>query len=225
MKPSSRAILLSALVTLGCVLMAWVEVGLAPGYWTKSLLKLVVFSGCTGLYVLLSRDKMVFSPFRFPDKTSFKQSLGLALGVFGFLLGGYFLLSPWLDLSAVTGNLGGKEGITAATFPLVALYISFGNSMLEEWFFRGFSYLALRQTAPRFAFAFSAIAFALYHVCIMGTWFHPVLLFLLITGLVVAGMLFNMLDRRGSLWCGWLVHMSANLAINTIGLTLFGYFQ
>ena len=40
--------------------------------------------------------------------------------------------------------------------------------------------------------------------------------------LAAAGLLFNWLDREGSLWSAWLVHMGANLAINTIGLRLFG---
>ena len=225
MNPRLRPALLAVLVCTGCVLMAWVEVGLSPTYWTKSLLKILIFGGCTLLYGLLSRDESLFSPFRKPSFSSLKQALFLAAGVFIFLLGGYAVLSPWLDLSGVTGNLGSKEGITAAQFPLVALYISLVNSLLEEWFFRGFAYLNLRRTAPRFAFVFSSLAFALYHVCIMGSWFHPVLLLLLIAGLVIAGMLFNLLDRKGSLWCGWLVHMSANLAINTIALILVGYFS
>ena len=43
-----------------------------------------------------------------------------------------------------------------------------------------------------------------------------------LSGLAVAGMLFDFLDRKGSIWCGWLVHASANLAINLIGMRMFG---
>jgi hypothetical protein len=43
-----------------------------------------------------------------------------------------------------------------------------------------------------------------------------------IVGLAVGGMIFNFLDRRGSLWCGWLVHMAADLAIMLIGMRMFG---
>lgn len=104
-------------------------------------------------------------------------------GVFLLLLGGYTLLSPWLDLSAISGNLQAKEGFTAATFPLAALYITFGNSLLEELFFRGFAFLALyRSGYKKLAWTFSAIAFALYHVSIMDGWFHPALLVLLTSG-------------------------------------------
>ena len=147
----------------------------------------------------------------------------LAPGAFAGILGGYALLSPWLDLSAIPGNLAAKEGLTAATFPLAALYISFVNSLLEEFFFRGFAFLTLRETGkPALAWGFSALAFALYHVCIMGSWFHPVLFLLLTAALAAAGLLFNQLDRQGSLWPAWLVHMAANLAINIIGMRLLG---
>lgn len=145
-------------------------------------------------------------------------------GVFLLLLGGYTLLSPWLDLSAISGNLQAKEGFTAATFPLAALYITFGNSLLEELFFRGFAFLALyRSGYKKLAWTFSAIAFALYHVSIMDGWFHPALLVLLTSGLACAGLLFNALDAKSqTIWPGWLVHMGANLAINTIALHLWG---
>ena len=205
--------------------MAWVESVLRPTYPVKSALKLLAFGGAVVLYVLLRRDKGLLRCFRRPSRQALVPGIFLAAGVFGLILGGYALLAPWLDLSAITGNLGAKEGITAATFPLAALYITFVNSLLEEVFFRGFSFLALRQAGcPRLAWVFSALAFALYHVAIMDGWFSPVLFLLLTAALAAAGLLFNWLDREGTLWPAWLVHMGANLAINTIALHLFGYF-
>ena len=212
-------------VVLGCVLMAWIESVLRPIYPVKSALKWVVFVGCILLYGLLSQDRTMLHPLRRPSRRAFLPALLLAAGTFAVILGGYALLSPWLDLSAITGNLGAKEGITAATFPFVALYISLCNSFLEELFFRGFAFLTLRKhLSPLLAWGGSALAFALYHVCIMDSWFHPAVFVLLTAALAVAGLLFDWLDREGSLWPAWLVHMAANLAINTIGLHLFGYF-
>ena len=211
------------LVLLACGLMTWVEALLRPPYPVKSALKLLVFLGAVGLYLLLCRDAAPLRAFRRPDGRSLKQAGLLALGALVGILGGYALLSPWLDLSAIPGNLAAKEGLTAATFPLAALYISFVNSLLEEFFFRGFAFLTLRETGkPALAWGFSALAFALYHVCIMGSWFHPVLFLLLTAALAAAGLLFNWLDCRGSLWPAWLVHMAANLATNTIGMGLLG---
>ena len=208
------------LVLIGCGIMAWMEGALRPVYPVKSALKIAVFLGCAGLYALFSRD---FAPFRiFRRPRQIKLAALLAAGVLVFLLGGYLLLSPWLDLSAIPANLAAKEGITAKTFPLAAAYITLCNSLLEEFFFRGFAFLTLyRLGHVRLAYGFSALAFALYHVSITSNWGSPVLILLMVAGLTAAGLLFNWLDREGSIWPSWLVHMGANLGTNGVGFILF----
>lgn len=220
MDAKKRAGLTLGLVTAGCLLMAWVEGVLRPVYPVKSGLNITVFLGCAGLYVLLSRDWGPFRAFRRPKQVKFAALLGL--GVLAFLLGGYLLLSPWLDLSAIPENLAAKEGITRETFPFAALYITFCNSLLEEFFFRGFAFLTLcRLGYARLAYGFSALAFALYHVSITDGWGAPGLILLMVAGLAAAGLLFDWLDREGSLIPSWLVHMGANLGTNAVGLILF----
>lgn len=211
------------LVLICCGIMAWVEGVLRPVYPVKSALKLAVFLGCAGLYVLLTRDRGPFHAFRRADRKALKPAILLALGVLVLLLGGYLLLSPWLDLSAIPENLAAKEGITRETFPLAAAYITLCNSFLEEFFFRGFAFLTLyRAGYTKLAYGFSALAFALYHVSITSSWGSPVLILLMVAGLTAAGLLFNWLDREGSLLPSWLVHMGANLGTNAVGFILFG---
>ena len=216
-----QAALTVGLTAAGCLMMAWVEAGLSPVYPVKSALKIVVFLGCAGLYTLLSGDRM---PFRVLRKAgAVRLAAPLALGVLVLLLVGYALLSPWLDLSAIPENLAAKEGITRETFPLAAAYITLCNSLLEEFFFRGFAFLTLyRAGFKRLAYGFSALAFALYHVSITDGWGSPALIVLMVAGLTAAGLLFNWLDREGSVLPSWLVHMGANLGTNGVGFILFG---
>ena len=75
-----------------------------------------------------------------PNQNSLKLSALLALGVFLFLAVGYMILAPWIDLSAIPEKLRHSD-ITAENFPLIAAYITLGNSFLEELFFRGFAFL------------------------------------------------------------------------------------
>lgn len=220
-KNRGKAYGIMILVLICCGIMAWVEGVLRPVYPVKSALKLAVFLGGAGLYVLLTRDLGPFQSFRRPQRI--KLAALLALGVLVFLLGGYLLLSPWLDLSAIPENLAAKEGITRETFPLAAAYITLCNSLLEEFFFRGFAFLTLyRAGYTKLAYGFSALAFALYHVSITSNWGSPVLILLMVAGLTAAGLLFNWLDREGSLLPSWLVHMGANLGTNSVGFILFG---
>lgn len=222
-RAKQRAALTVGLVTAGVLVMAWVERGLRPIYPVKSALKLAVFLGCAGVYALLTKDRGSFGAFRRPERKSLRFAALLAAAVLTFLLGGYLLLSPWLDLSAIPANLAAKEGITAKTFPFAAAYITFCNSLLEEFFFRGFAFLTLYWAGYKsLAYSFSALAFALYHLSITDGWGAPGLIVLMVAGLTAAGLFFNWLDREGSIFPSWLVHMGANMGTNAVGFMLFG---
>jgi len=158
------------------------------------------------------------------NKKSILCALILGIGVYIFILGAYFILGPYFDFSMVTTNLENNIGINKTNFLFVALYITFINSLLEEFFFRGFSFLSLKGVTSRnIAHIFSALAFAIYHVAIMNNWFSPLLFMLLIVSLFIAGLLFNYLNEKfNNIYVSWIVHISANLAINTVGSIPFG---
>ena len=148
----------------------------------------------------------------------------LALAVFSVILGGYFLTRNYIDFSAVTTSLTSGMGITASNFLYVALYISIMNSFLEEFFFRGFGFITLKKyVSVKFAYLYSPVLFAIYHVGMLVNMFHPVVLLLLMLGLIIGGLIFNALnDKFGNIYPSWFVHMAANFAINTVGFILFG---
>ncbi len=206
-------------IVLACALMAVVEVWLQPGYAVKSAVKIALFAGAAAGYQR-----------RFPGELGrlfqFKNpapALGLGAAIFCGILGAFWLLRDYLDLQTIAASLLGKEGVSRENFLLVALYISIFNSGLEELLFRGLGYLLLRDAAgERFAGVFSAGMFALYHVGILKGWMNWWLYALCLLGLFVGGLLFNALDGKGSLLPSWLAHGAANLAINTIGLLMFG---
>ena len=201
-------------IVLICLSMAFVEAVLQPGYAVKSAIKLLLFT-CT------------FFPLC--DVRGFLRQEGLVLGlllgcgIFAVILLVFFLFRPFLDLDAIAAGLMGKEGISRENFLWVALYISIVNSLLEELLFRGLGYLELRRHAPEgFAMIFSAAAFAAYHVAILDGWFTWWVYGLCMLGLFLGGLIFSFLDRNGSLLPSWLAHAGANLAINTVGLIMFG---
>ena len=217
---TSRAML--ALILLCCALVALVDGVIMPGYALKSAAKLVLFGLVPVLYA--KRSGVSLGALFRMERRALRQTALFAAGLFVLILGGYFLLKDVLDLSAVTAALTENAGVSREIFPIVALYIPLVNALLEEFFFRGFAFLTLRRfVSARFAWLFSAAVFALYHVSILQGWFSPLLYALAMAGLAAGGLLFNFLDSRsGSILPSYLVHMAANLAINTIGLILFG---
>ncbi len=134
------------------------------------------------------------------------------------------LLKDVFDFSAITGALTGNIGVTRDNFVFVSLYISFVNSLLEEFFFRGFAFLTLKKLSTRrFAYLFSAAVFSLYHVAMMIGWFSVEVFVIVLAGLFAGGLIFNFLNEKsGTIYPSWFVHMFANFAINTIGFMLFG---
>ena len=199
-------------VVLACAFMALVETVIRPGYLVKSCIKWVLFLGLSigSLRGSLRREGL---------------GLGICLGggIFAVILAAFFLFRDFIDLGSIADGLLGKEGISRENFLWVALYISICNSFLEELLFRGLGYLALREhTSEAFAMVFGAAAFAVYHAAILDGWFSWWVYGLCMLGLFVGGLIFNALDRRGGILPSWLAHAGANLAINTIGLMMFG---
>lgn len=207
-----------------CAIMALVDGVLTPPYFIKSAVKVLLFL-LVPIGLSLRRDLKLFSILS-PDRKAVLPGLALGLSAFALILGGYTFLQTYLDLSGIPAALEQSAGVTKDNFLFVGLYIALCNSLLEEFFFRGFAFLMLRKVASkRFAYFFSAGAFAIYHAGFMGSWFSPILFVLMLTVLTVCGLFFNFMnDRRKRIWVSWLTHLFANLAINIIGMKLLGMF-
>ena len=205
----ARSIL--AILLFGCAVMAVVDGVIQPGYAIKSLVKLTLF---LGLPLWWSRQAGVSLRPLFARP---RQGLGWAAGI------GFFLTRGIFDFSGLTAALTAGTGVRRENFLWVALYISFVNSLLEEFFFRGFGFLLLRRYLPRRqALGLSCLAFALYHVAMTLGWYGLPVQLLTLAGLALGGWIFCRLDEHSdSLWLSWVVHLGANLATNAIGFLLF----
>ena len=223
MTKRARAAAIVAIVTVCCVIMAVVDGIVQPQYAVKSAFKLVLFLACPIIYSLFDSE-VKLRELLAPNKKGMRLAFLLCIPVFIVILGAYFLLKDVFDFSAVTSALTGNIGVSRENFAFVAVYISFVNSLLEEFFFRGFAFLSLGKTVSlRFAYIFSAAAFALYHIAIMSGWFSVPVFVITVAGLFVGGLIFDFLNSKsGNIFTSWFVHMFANFAINIIGFILFG---
>lgn len=219
MKKTNALMIVAVLIC--CGVMAVVDGVIQPGYWIKSGIKLALFLAVPLILAALDKNISLKPLFRF-DKKSFGLSATVGVGVFAVILGGYFALRGVFDFSGIVGSLTEGAGVGRHNFVFVAIYIAVVNSFLEEFFFRGFAFLTLtRCGSVRFAYVFSAAAFSLYHVAMMIGWFDLGLWLLVMAGLCAGGLIFNYFNRKsGTVYPSWLIHMCANLAINTVGIIL-----
>lgn len=217
-----KVTIMVTLIISFCVLMALIDGVYKADYFIKSIIKFVMFLILPAIYSFFDKDIKIKDVF-IPKKSGLKQSIFLCILVYALILGGYFFLKDVFDFSSITTSLTNNIGVTGKNFIFVSLYISFVNSLLEEFFFRGFAFITLKRIVSRkFAYLFSAAVFAVYHIAMMIGWFGLGVFLIIMVGLFVGGLLFNYLNEKSlTIYPSWFVHMFANFAINTIGFILF----
>lgn len=221
MMRNKNSIQIIFIVLFGCAVMAIVDALIKPIYPVKSVIKIFMFlliplgySGC--------KKEISLKKFLLPGKKGVLSALLVGIAVYIVVFGTYLITKKVYDFKPIAGMLENGIVITKGTFLLASFYIAFINSLLEEFFFRGFSFLLFSSFAGRkLAYVFSSVMFAAYHIAIIIGWFSWTMFVLVMAGLAAGAVIFNYIDERyGNIYCSWMVHMFANFAINTIGFTL-----
>ena len=205
------------LPTISIAFLLLIEQGLTVPYIVKTMAKIVLFLGIPLL--LFGKKRLAFLRFPRTDRTSLMFSLVAGLTVMSTIVIVFFMLRPFIDIDFLLAELG-SIGVTSTVFPFVALYILLGNSLLEEFFFRGllpdsFNHSLYRLLIPSFLFA-------IYHVSIFLMWFALPLLVLAIAGLWIGGIIFQLANERsGTILPSWIIHMFADLGVLIVGVYIF----
>ncbi len=218
----SKKYIIIAITAFACLCMGLVDAVIQPGYMIKSAIKIVLFLLLPILYSFYDKECNLTRLFK-PDKKGFLLALCLGVGVYLVVLGAYLLFKDVFDFSALTTSLTSTTGVNKNNFIFVAIYISFANSLLEEFFFRGFAFLTLKKVSNRcLAYIVSAAMFAAYHIAMMIGWFGLPVILLSLLGLFAGGIIFNFFNEKyNNIYLSWLIHMFSNFATNTIGFILF----
>jgi membrane protease YdiL (CAAX protease family) len=215
----SRNLFIILLPTAACTILYFVEQSGSTGYLIKTLIKILLFIPIPLLY------KTVFADTWQILKRSIKPLRGIVFGIvfFAVLLSAYYILARNIDLGVISQNLGKNMKVTASNFIFVAIYITFGNSFLEEYFFRGFIFLKLKENGHKFlGYTFSSVLFSLYHIMIFQKWFTTPMFILAVAGLAGVGLLFDFMDSKPhTIYNSWISHILADSAIMLIGLRMF----
>lgn len=153
-----------------------------------------------------------------PDWKRFKIALVLGFGAVVIIQLAYLVLQSFIDLQQIKILLEDRQRITAAIFVAVAIYATFGNSMLEEVFFRGL----LVQSGVKHPWVFSSVLFSVYHFTIFIGWFSWWVTLVALFGLFVGGLMFCWLNgNRKSIWSSWVMHILADVSIFAIGFQIY----
>lgn len=178
-------------------------------YWPKSLIKIILMA-LIPIYLFKAKPKL--------NKLKIsKESLIIIILILTVFPVVFHMFKDLINLEQIKKQLEITMGITKNNFLLVAIYISIINSAIEEYFFR--SYL-LFDKHLRNSGLISAALFSIYHLAIMGTWTHPLVICISLISLFIVGLIFNFLTQKyESFFNSWVVHMTANIMINLITYT------
>ncbi|WP_343838744.1 type II CAAX endopeptidase family protein [Salinibacillus aidingensis] len=210
---------------ISCFLMFMIEQVFKATYVPKSSAKIFLFLFAPLLVIRLiwKQRILVFLNLKEIDWNRLKGGFGLGIAAFIIVLLSFILLKDYINMDGITGDLRSRLNITLETYIFVAIYITFGNSLLEEFFFRGFIFLKLYQANYKtFAYLFSSSLFAIYHMAIFATWFNIWLILLAIVGLFTIGIIFCWLNTKSNNFLNsWILHILADIAVVSLGFYLF----
>lgn len=223
MNKKSTHIIISVIILALSV--TFVDAIIKPSYFTKIPIKIIAFLALPMLYFLSNKDEFKqFKKLFYPKKKDLLKSISIGIPIYFIIVIGYLLTKNIIDYSNVAPNLNNSMGITSNNYIYVALYIPLLNSFLEEFFFRGYSFITLKKnTSRKFAYIFSSTLFSIYHIGMLLGSFNLIVIILLLLGIFLAGTIFNYLNESNdNIYVSWLVHMFANIAMITVGFILFG---
>lgn len=202
---------------ISIVLLLGIEQGLTASYITKTIAKVLLFLGIP--LILFYKNGFSFLHFRKVDRQSSSASIIGGIAIVTIIVISFIKLRTFIDIDALILSLA-EIGVTASTFPFVAAYILFGNSLLEEFFFRGllpsfFNRLWYRILIP-------SLLFAIYHITIFLTWFSLPLLALAVFGLWIGGIIFQLVNEKSrTILPSWTIHMFADIGVLLVGIYMF----
>lgn len=212
---NKKSIYLILMVITCCTLMAIVETIIEPVYFIKSLIKIILFF-IIPFIIMKKLNNNIFSNLKL-NKRSIKHLLILGILIYWIIMIAYFITRNIFDYPKLVESLVSDQYVTRNSFMWVSIYISFINSFLEEFLFRFISFIKLLKYTKRiYAYLFSSMIFAIYHIAMIEA-FPPALTILCIIGLAVGGCIFNFVDEKNNnIYNSWIVHMFADFAIMTI---------
>lgn len=150
-----------------------------------------------------------------------KVPLYYGIGIFFLGIIGYLILKPIVDSNTLVGGLQ-ERGITLQNIYLSVLYISFINSFIEEFFFRGFIFQHFKKINLATGYIVSSLLFSIYHVLVMFAIFNVIMGFLAMVGLTLVGLFLVYINRTNkSIINSWIVHIFADLGVCSIGIYWF----
>lgn len=193
-------------------------------YISKVAGKIIFFSLFPLIYIRMTGENFIKdSIIRANKHFHIKMSHILGISLFILLIIAFNWLKQYMNIAVLISEFEEKYKINKGNILYYGTYLTLINSLLEEFFFRGFIFLNIKGLGKKaVAYGVSSIAFSLYHISNFQNWLNLWVFVLATIGLFIGGMIFNYLDDQENTFLNsWFVHICADLAIVGFGFSLF----
>ncbi len=157
---------------------------------------------------------------------NWRNDLGLAvlLGLVAaaVFLGLYAVLGPLvIDKQAIAAKIHQQFSVSAGTVLLIAPFTILINSLVEEFFYRGFAFGLIASRRPMLGTLLPAAVFTVQHLMFAYHWVGPGMIALGVMALFVFSLVAQALYvKADSIVAPWIVHVFGDLAMMAIALEL-----
>ena len=150
-----------------------------------------------------------------------KEALVLGVLAIGLFWGAYALFGKLLVNEEVIVDQIKQFGANARTILLIAPFTIIVNSLLEEFFYRGFAFGLLVKKNTAVAYLLPAVVFSLQHVLFFYDWFEWIPLVIATAGLAVFALALAWLYARAdTIAAPWITHICGEIAMMGIAVVL-----
>lgn len=164
----------------------------------------------------------------FPGGPGMAVAHGTGLAIAGVILGAYYGFAwRWVDFASMQERVAAMSLDRPTLYLLGALYWCTVNSLLEEYFWRWFTFSRLRDVLPEgaamtaTAVVLAGLLFTVHHVVALGVYFDWRITLLGSAGVAVGGVVWSAIySRYGNIYAPYVSHVYADLAIFWIGWRL-----
>jgi membrane protease YdiL (CAAX protease family) len=150
--------------------------------------------------------------------------LALILGIVAaaIFLGAYAAIGNLLlDKAAITAKIQTQFSVSASTVLLIAPATIIVNSLIEEFFYRGFAFGLLAPKRPWIGTLLPATVFTVQHVLFIYHWVSALPLALAVVSLFVFALALQALyTKSDSIVAPWVVHILGDVAMMLIAIEL-----
>ncbi len=218
-KSLGRIIAYIVVPIVACIILFILEQILTVDYYTKTIAKIILFISIPIFVNKLMKSSNKHIRTSNNSVRDFKIGVCIGLGIIIVILLAYVVFKKHIDSTAILRELSNKSNITKQNYPFIGLYIIFGNSFLEEYFFRNFMFINFYRAGwKNVAYASSSLLFSIYHVSIFKTWFPSGIILLSLLGLLIAGLFLDYVNTKSnSIFNSWIIHICADIAVIGIG--------